>query len=304
MAGIYVYSDEPGVAGELIGFAKSVNREASVFAFTQEEAEKLAGFGADRILLVSGDSPLAESYAKSLAAYLAAEQAELYLMGMSPRDREFAAKVAGYLGCGMVSDALSLACEEDVFKTEKMLYGGAAVVAETLCDLTVVTLSSGKFEPLEAAQASEIVPLELKADTRVRLVSTAPVIKVGADLGAAERVVGVGLGLSKQEDLKIAEDLAAALGAEIGCTRSLAEERKWLPVEQYIGISGAIIKPQLYLSMGISGQIQHVIGVRDARVIVGIDSNEKAPIFKAADYGIVGDMYEVVPLLTEAIKNA
>jgi len=300
MSGIFIYSDELSLAGELVSFAKAAAKEASVLAFSPEDADALAGFGADKVLLVSGGSPLAEQYAKSLASYLAAEQAELFLVGLTPRGREFAAKVAGYLDCGMVSDALLLEATEGGFRTEKMLYGGVAVVTETLEGFGVVTLSSGKFEPLAEAP-SPLVCLELEADTRIRLVSVAPIVKEGVDLSAAERVVCVGLGLGKQEDLQMAQDLAAALDAEIGCTRSLAEERKWLPVEQYIGISGAVIKPQLYLSMGISGQIQHVIGVREARVIVGIDTNENAPIFRAADYGIVGDMYEIVPLLTEAI---
>ena len=145
--------------------------------------------------------------------------------------------------------------------------------------------------------------MKLKADTRVSIVETAPIVKEGVDLNKAEKVVCVGMALDKEEDLQIARDLAAVLGAELGCTRSIAEERHWLPVESYIGISGAVIKPRLYISMGVSGQIQHVYGIRDANLIVAIDINEKAPIFKAADYGIVGDLYEVVPLLTEALKK-
>ncbi|MCL1846996.1 MAG: electron transfer flavoprotein subunit alpha/FixB family protein [Coriobacteriia bacterium] len=303
MSGIYVYSDEANLAGELLGFAAGMGRQATAVVFSQEEAEAVKGFGAEKVLIFSGDSPLAEQYAKALATYLDAEQAELFLVGMTPRGRELAARVAGYLGCGMASDALSLTPVEGGFKAEKMLYGGVAILAETLESPCVVTLSSGKAE-VKSAPDSPIETLDVQADTRVRLVATEPLVKQGVDLNAAEKVVGVGLGLSKQEDMRIAEELAETLGAELACTRSVAEERNWLPVEQYLGISGAIIKPQLYLSMGISGQIQHIIGVRDAKIIVGIDTNENAPIFKAADYGIVGDLYEIVPLLTETIKNA
>ena len=99
----------------------------------------------------------------------------------------------------------------------------------------------------------------------------------------------------------MAEEFAAAIGAELGCTRSIAEELHWLPNEVYIGISGQTIRPELYLAIGISGQIQHVAGIRDAGTVVAIDKNENAPIFKAADYGIVGDLYEILPLLTKAI---
>ncbi|MDR2035692.1 MAG: electron transfer flavoprotein subunit alpha/FixB family protein [Coriobacteriales bacterium] len=302
MAGIYVYSDEPGLVAELLGFALSTGKQACAVTFSQEDADKAQAFGADKVLFFKGASPLAENYAKALADYLAAEQADLFLAGMTPRGRDLAARVAGYLACGMASDVLSLTPVAEGFTVEKMLYGGVAVLTETLASPAVVTIGSGKFDA-PAAGDSPVETLEVPSDMRVRLVTSAPLVQEGVDLNKAEKVVGVGLGFSKQEDLSLAEDLAAVLGAEIGCTRSIAEERKWLPVEQYIGISGAVIKPQLYLSLGISGQIQHVIGVRDAKTIAAINTDENAPIFKAADYGIVGDMYEIAPLLTEALKK-
>ncbi len=135
------------------------------------------------------------------------------------------------------------------------------------------------------------------------MVETAAIVKEGADLSTAERVVCIGLSMDKKDDMKIAQNLADAIGAEIGCTRGIAEERHWLPVEQYIGISGAVVKPKLYISMGVSGQVQHVYGIRDSQIIAAVDTNEKAPIFKAADYGIVGDMYEIIPALTAALKK-
>ena len=101
--------------------------------------------------------------------------------------------------------------------------------------------------------------------------------------------------------MKLAQDLAGKLGAEIGCTRSVAEDYHWLPNEAYIGLSGQKVKPQLYISMGVSGQVQHTAGIRDSKIIVAIDTNENAPIFAAADYGIVGDLYDIVPVLTEKI---
>jgi electron transfer flavoprotein alpha subunit len=149
-----------------------------------------------------------------------------------------------------------------------------------------------------------IVSLEVQADPRVRLIETLPVKRDKIDLASAEKVVCVGMGLDKQEDMKMAEELAQLLGAEIACTRGIAEERQWLPVESYIGISGAKIKPSLYISMGVSGQVQHVVGIRDSKIIVAVDSNEKAPIIKAADYSIIGDMYEIIPLLIEELKKA
>jgi electron transfer flavoprotein alpha subunit len=113
----------------------------------------------------------------------------------------------------------------------------------------------------------------------------------------------VGRGLDKKEDLKLAEDLAGVLGGAVGCTRSIAEDYGWMPEATYIGLSGRTIRPKLYISLGVSGQVQHVAGIRDSKIIVGIDTNENAPIFAAADYGIVGDLHEAAPLLTAALKE-
>ncbi|NLB18626.1 MAG: electron transfer flavoprotein subunit alpha/FixB family protein [Syntrophomonadaceae bacterium] len=182
-----------------------------------------------------------------------------------------------------------------------MMYGGMVQQKEILNGFGVVTVPAGKFYSVTGN--AEVISMNVQADRRVSLVETAPIVRQGVDLTQADKVVCVGMGLDKEEDLQMARDLAEAIGAEIACTRGMAEERHWLPVELYIGISGAVIKPKLYISLGVSGQIQHVFGIRDSQIIVGIDANERAPIFKAADYGIIGDLYEVVPLLTEALKK-
>ena len=150
----------------------------------------------------------------------------------------------------------------------------------------------------------EIIVLNVETDDRNNVTNICPIIREGADIAVAEKLVCVGRGLANQADMKMAEDLAAALGAEIGCTRGIAEDYHWLPNDRYIGLSGQYVKPSLYISLGVSGQVQHVAGIRDSKMIVAVDMNENAPIFEAADYGVVGDLYEVAPLLIEAIKQA
>lgn len=299
MAGIYIYSDKTNLAAELISFAKQTGKTTIALTFSEEAANELALKGADKVYLVKADT-LIENYSKATAAFLKEEGAELFMVGATARGRDFAARVAGYLDCGMASDVSSLNFANGSITCERMMYGGAVVRSEVLSGLSVVTVPAGKFEA--GSGSCEITTLELEADTRVCLVERKPIVKEGTDLSLADRVVCVGMGLEKAEDIEMAKQLAAVLGAEIGCTRGIAEERHWLPVERYIGISGVVIKPQLYLSMGVSGQVQHVFGVREAKLIVAIDINEKAPIFRSADYGIVGDMYEIVPLLTAALK--
>lgn len=297
---IYVYSDRQQLAAELVGFAKSVGKEAVVLAFDPDFAHDLKDCGADRVCLVKG-GVRAEDCCKAVANLLTAEQAELFAVGATACGRDFAARVAGYLDCAMVSDASTICAENGGFVTERTMYGGSVVHRERLEGLSVVTLPAAKFETISGETA--ITEIDLNADRRVQVLESAPMVKEGADLSKAEKIVCVGVAVAKQEDMKLAEDLAEVLGAELGCTRAIAEERHWLPTEQYIGISGVITKPKLYLSMGVSGQVQHVYGIRDSQVIVGIDINDGAPIFKAADYGIVGDMYEIVPLLIEELKQ-
>ena len=125
---------------------------------------------------------------------------------------------------------------------------------------------------------------------------------VAVNLGAAKRVVSAGRGFKAKEDLKLAEELAAAIGAELACSRPLAEGADWMAVDRYIGVSGQIVSPELYIAVGISGQIQHTVGMSDSKVVVAVNSDSKAPMFAGADYGIVGDLYEVLPALTEAAK--
>lgn len=301
MAGIYIYSDKKDLAAELIGFAKGAGREAVVLTLDEETANALQNSGADRICLIKGSSPLIENYAKAMAEFLAANQAELFAVGATSRGRDLAARVAGYLDCGMLSDVSTVNYMDNKLTGTRMMYGGAVIQNEEIDGFSVVTIPAGKFEPVTGP--SPIITVELAADTRVSLVETAASGKQGTDLAAADKVVCIGMGMDKKEDMQLAFELADALGAEIACTRGIAEERHWLPLQQYIGISGAVIKPKLYISMGVSGQIQHIFGIRDAQIIAAVDTNEKAPIFKAADYGIVGDMYEVVPALIEALKR-
>ena len=128
--------------------------------------------------------------------------------------------------------------------------------------------------------------------------------EVGVELGAARTVVGIGRGLKARADLALLEDLAAATGGELACSRPLAEGVDWVAKERYIGISGQHIAPDLYVVVGISGQIQHMVGVREAKVIVAINSDPSAPVFTQCDYGIVGDLYAVVPALAAAARAA
>jgi len=226
------------------------------------------------------------------------------LVGGTLRGRHLAAHVAAALKAGMTTDAKVLAIRDGKLEAQRILYAGLAVCEEVVALPAVATIPQRTFlAPAAAAQAGTVETLEVQADARVVVESTTPVESEGVDITAAIKLVSVGRGFGKKEDLFLARDLAGALKAEVSCTRGVAEDEHWLPIERYIGISGQTVKPELYLAVGLSGQVQHMVGCRESKVIVAINKDEQAPIFEAADYGIVGDLYTVLPLLTAALKN-
>ncbi|NKY12470.1 electron transfer flavoprotein subunit alpha/FixB family protein, partial [Cellulomonas hominis] len=140
------------------------------------------------------------------------------------------------------------------------------------------------------------------APAAVRVVESRPAAATGPDLRAARRVVTVGRGLKAREDLALVDALADALGAATACTRPLAEGVGFFPKDRYVGVSGRTVSPDLYLALGVSGQVQHMVGARGSRTVVAVNSDPEAPIFREADYAVVGDLYQVVPALTEALR--
>lgn len=292
---IYVFGDKPQSAAELTACAHSMGAEC-VALVCGEDAQAYANIGAEKVLYLGNAMP--ESYAKAVSAIIMEQQAELFAAPVSTAGRELAAKVAGYCDCPIICDITAVKKTADGFKTERMLYGGAVIRRETVNTFAVITVPAGKYQPAEGA--CQVDMADCSSDDRVSVVSSAPVIREGVDITAADKVVGVGMGFTSREELELAYDLAKTLGAEVGCTRSLAEDQHWF--SEYIGLSGVQISPKLYVALGISGQVQHAVGVRGSQIIVAINKDEKCPMFASCDYGIVGDMYELVPQLVEALK--
>ncbi|HBT46795.1 MAG TPA: electron transfer flavoprotein subunit alpha/FixB family protein [Peptococcaceae bacterium] len=306
MGGTFVvYSDKPQLVLELIGFCTGAGRKAVALAFDAAVAEECAAKGADKVLFFNSGINLPEAYCQQVAEAITGEGAEGFIVGSTVRGREMAAKVAALLNWPLASDVSRVVAGGGELEIERLTYGGAVVQQEKVRLPAVVTVPPGKFEPSSKPKAgAEVVALSAEPDGRYTLLERTRIERQGADLANADKIVCAGMGFAKKEDLKLAFDLAAVLGAEVACTRSVAEERKWLPPDVYVGISGATVKPRLYLTLGVSGQVQHIVGARDSGLIVAVDVNENAPIFSAADYGIVGDLYEVVPTLIDALKNA
>ena len=301
MSVAFVYADKPSAAAELIGIGKRGGFKTFALAFSEEQAQALADCGADGIVAAEGAARPVECSAQGVAELLRQRGADVFLVGASAQGRSLAALAAAHLDCAMSSDVASVELDGAFATVTRAMYGGAVVETVRLPYPAVATVSAGAGVPV--AGRSPVEHVRLESDDRVRLLDETPVEKSGADLHAAKVIVAVGMGVGEQADMAMIEALAERLGAGIGCTRGIAESRRWLPVEQYVGLSGEDVAPDLYLAIGVSGQVQHVAGVRGAKIIAAVNSDANAPIFRAADYGVVGDLYSVVPALIEAVAD-
>jgi electron transfer flavoprotein alpha subunit len=266
-----------------------------------------------------------EALALGLARLAEHLQIQLVLLGGTRRGRAIAPRLAQILGAGCVSEAVELAVEDGQLISSRYTLGGNTLARERiLTDRKVIAAVPGaalgpegaaggdaeatagtgaeQAEPVPAA--GELLPLPFQPSAgRARVLRREPKPSAGADLAGSERLVCIGRGLERAEDLPLIQDLAEALGAELACTRPLSYEYGWLPEERMLGISGLRPSPRLMLSLGVSGQVQHTVGIMGSKLIVAVNREASAPIFRLADYGIVGDLYQVAPKLTERLRR-
>jgi electron transfer flavoprotein alpha subunit len=316
MAGIWVFAEGRDHTLELLGaginVAKALGAKLAAFAPDGELARQYLAHGADEVFVLpelAQDQGL-EAYVPVLAQAAAQEDPDVILMGATQRGKEMAARLSARLGTGLCSNctAFEVDAGKRLLVMERLLYGGAGV-QRVVCATRpqMATIPARTFEPAppgEKGGDGTIRELPFAPASAVKVLHRTPKVREAVDIREAKVVVCVGRGVEKKEDVRLARDLADALGGEVACSRPIAEELRWLPEEVYLGISGKKVKPDLYVGVGVSGQIQHVTGIRDSKVILAINRDENAPIFEAADYGIVGDLYQAVPILIEELKKA
>ncbi len=226
---------------------------------------------------------------------------DVVIADTSRNGRLIAAHCAACLGTCVIPDATDIAIDGAKLTARRKVYGGGAYKAVSTESAAILCVGSGCAEPAEAAECGETSELSAGLPEGVEFIGKdeRETHKVG--LADAKIVLGLGRGVKSKEDLAAAERFARLIGAELGCTRPLAEEEGLLPRERYIGVSGAEIKPEVYIAAGISGQIQHMAGIGSGGIVIAINKDGKAPVFENCDYGIVGDMYEAMDALSEKL---
>lgn len=226
--------------------------------------------------------------------------ASLVLVGASKKGKDVGPRAAGHLDWPFASECLAIS-GGDGWTVERMVLSGNSKATYTMGPTAVCTVMGKTFEG--AGQPAGKAAGSAEA-SKVKVVAKEEATHSDFDLGSAPVVVGVGRGFKQQADLKLAEELAKCFpGGAVGCSRPIAADLKWLGEEHWIGLSGHAIKPKAYIACGVSGQIQHIAGIRGSKLIVAVNTNKDAPIFGVADYGIVGDLYQVVPRMTQLLKQ-
>jgi electron transfer flavoprotein alpha subunit len=274
------------------------------------KAAELGRHGADRVVVVEHAelerySP--EVFAATAVAQLKSGAFRAGFFSASAEGRDLAPRVAAALNVGLASDVTSFEVTTEALIARHPVYVGKAIATLRLTGTpALVSLRPGAITPAEqprSARVESAPPALDPASARVKVTDLTQRAATRMDLGEAPVVVSGGRGLKAAENFKLVEDLAAAFGnAAVGATRAVTDDG-WRPSSDQIGQTGRLVSPSLYVAVGISGAIQHLAGMRTAKVIVAINRDKDAPIFKLADYGIVGDLFEVVPRLTEAIKR-
>ncbi len=315
MTGVLVYSERDDLACDLIAWASSQKptigspMAAVLGADAPQRAEKYQLYGPERVFI--SEEPILNDLqddvlTAALIEVIGQAEPSLILIGATRRGRSLAPRLAQGLGIGCINDAFELILETDKLIAGRFALGGNTVSQETITSqqqvLTVVPGTVDHAEPGE--KVGEIIPLSLLLRSpRTAVVERREKPPTSVDITNSDRLVCVGRGLANQEDLRLASDLAKALDGEIACTRPLSYEQNWLPEDSMIGISGKKVSPRFLLSLGVSGEVQHTVGIMGATVIVAVNNDSNAPIFKLADYGIIGDLYEVAPKLVEHLQK-
>ncbi|MBU8878011.1 electron transfer flavoprotein subunit alpha/FixB family protein [Bacillus sp. FJAT-29790] len=301
------------VSFEALTLARSLgaNGEVSTVLFGPGAAaflEDISKYGADR-LYVTDEQALStyttDAYAEALAGLIEEVQADIILMGHTAIGKDLAPRIAARLGIGLISDCTGVETKDGKIVFARPIYAGKAFEKKTFREgKKFATLRPNNFETSEKHVQTELVFFKPKVkDFRTIVKEIVRKTSGEVDLSEAKIVVSGGRGVKSMEGFKPLRELAEVLGGAVGASRG-ACDAEYCDYSLQIGQTGKVVTPDLYIACGISGAIQHLAGMSNSKIIVAINKDPEAPIFQVADYGIVGDLFEVVPMLTEEIRKA
>jgi electron transfer flavoprotein alpha subunit len=295
-----------GLAAQLQQPVSAVILGADVTSLAQD----IAGYDLAKVVHAKNDKIAQytpDGYSDAMEKIVRQLDPQLVVMPHTYLVRDFAPKLAARFQKSLISDCIRVQATGDSITFTRRIFLGkldADVVSDGAAPV-FATFQSGAYRPDQAAKGSGAAVETIEVEVgEIRMTPEAPFqeTKQAVDLTKADIIVAVGRGIKSKDNLALAEKLAAALGADLAASRPICDA-EWLPIDRQIGSSGQTVAPKLYVALGISGAIQHLVGMKNSGTIVAINKDPEAPIFDIADYGIVGDLFEAVPVLTEEIKK-
>jgi len=292
--------------GAKIAAQLGIDAEGVVLGSATEDLSALGKYGVKKIHHVANDALNhldAQVYSKVIAQVAEAIAAKVIVFSNNVDGKAIAPRLSARLKAGLVSGAIALPDTTNGFVVKKTVFSGKAFASVAITtDIKIIALNTNAYQVITGEGTAEVVPFNATVEAgKVKVTSTSKA-SGEVSLTEADIVVSGGRGLKGPENWGIIEDLAKSLHAATACSRPVADAH-WRPHNEHVGQTGIAIAPNLYIAVGISGAIQHLAGVNRSKIIVVINKDPEAPFFKAADYGIVGDAFEVVPRMTEAIKK-
>ncbi|MEM0140217.1 MAG: electron transfer flavoprotein subunit alpha/FixB family protein [Ferroplasma sp.] len=289
-----IFSDEPKNAREL---ATYLFKKMEIDIISEEDKE-LPYYGADNVYFYKDG--FVDNLFKYLSKHIESEKYDMVFISSTNLGRELA---------GMLSFKLKMKCMPEIFYfenngktiTKRFFHGGKTVVEEE-SNFKMFTVSPGICEAKKTDKKSPVKDIALEKSS-YKIIDRKSKATTGTDVRNAKVIVSIGRGLGSKDNISKIKPLADVLHAEIAGSRPVCLDYKWLSEDRQIGLSGKKVKPDFYIALGISGQIQHIAGIRGAKTIIAINKDKNAPIFEECDYGIVGDLFSIVPELVEKLKN-
>ena len=296
---------------ENISLAKQLDQPfevAIIGADVENMAKELGKYGAQKVHVYKNtalDTYSPDGYAKILAGAIKKQGADVLLMGATSTGKDLAPRVAALLNAAMATDCTEVELEGNDLKLKRPMYAGKVKATIRLTSpVKIVTVRPNVYQAVEAPADVQVETVEVeKPDFRTVVKEIISGAKGKLDVTEADIVVSGGRGMKGPENWHLIEQLAEVLGAAHGASRA-AVDAGWRPHDEQVGQTGKTVSPTLYVAVGISGAIQHLAGMSSSKYIVAINKDPEAPIFKVADYGIVGDLFEVVPRMVQELKNS
>lgn len=303
---VIVFGEKPSLLVEASGLAAELSRngfDINMIGVTlgNGDVNEVLRYGFDKLYVIEGTA-LPDQVSEVISKLFNDVNPRLLIGPATKTSNDTLARVSAKYNLPMLTEVTSISLDGSNIIFERSILGGRAISREVTSKKVAVTVPIKRFKPFEQSQKLATVEKVSPPSSNVRLIGVEEKKKGGINIEAAEIVVGVGRGFRSKDDLKLAFDLADIIGAQVGCSRPIAADLKWLPEDAWIGISSKKIRPKLYVAIGISGAPQHISAV-DAKIIVSVNKDKNAPIFKYSDYGIVADLYQFLPVLIRKLRE-